>query len=201
MARASLVRALTVVLLAALGGCIGKVPAIPEDHYYRLPDPDPQPLAKPFAGTVAVALPVADGLHTERAVLYSRRDRPLEIRRHHYYFWAESPPRLIQEHLIAYLRAARAADTVVRAEAGDHSDIRIETRLLRFERLVGTASPEVLVELELGVRRGQSGMVSQRHVYRARAPVGDDTLYASAQAFGRALESIYARFLTDVPPN
>ncbi len=186
------------LLSIALSGCVGKVPAIPEDHYYRLPIPAPQPAASRIAGTVGVALPRADGLHSERAVLYSRQDRPLEILRHHYFFWAESPPRLIQDHLIEYLRAARAAEAVVRAEAGDNAPSQIESRLLQFERLVGDDSHQVLVELELNLRRKLGDGRSRRHVYRARAPVADDTVYASVQAFGKALDSIYARFLRDL---
>ncbi len=185
------------LLGAALGGCLGKVPAIPEDHYYRLPMPAPQPAASRMAGTVAVALPRADGLHSERAVLYSRKDRPLEILRHHYFFWAESPPRLIQDHLIEYLRAAQAADAVIRTQTGDDAKLRIESRLMRFERLVGASPNQVLVELELSLRRNDDTS-SRQHVYRARAPVADDTVYASVQAFGKALDSIYAKFLHDL---
>ncbi len=186
------------LLSIALGGCLGKVPAIPEDHYYRLPMPAPQPAATRIAGTVAVALPRADGLHSERTVLYSRQDRPLEILRHHYFFWAESPPRLVQDHLIEYLRAAHVADAVIRTEAGDGTSLRIESRLVRFERLVGASSNQVLVELELSLRRKDQNGNPRQHVYRARAPVADDTVYASVQAFGKALDSIYAKFLRDL---
>ena len=181
-------------------GCTGNLADLPEDRFYRLPDPAPQRAALRFPGTIAVALPSSDGLHAERALLYSRHDRPLETLRHHYYFWAESPPRLVQEHLVAYLRAAGVSDHVVRAEAAADNDLRLEARLLRFERLVGGDQARVLVALELGWQRRGAGALPPRRTYRALTAAADDSIYASVQAYGEALADVYARFLRDMPP-
>ena len=192
--------AVPALLVLVAAGCTGNFAELPEDRFYRLPQPAPQRAAAQVAGTIAVALPSSDGLHAERALLYSRHDRPLETLRHHYYFWTESPPRLVQEHLIQYLRSAGVAEHVVRAEAAPGSGLRLEARLLRFERLVGGDPPQVLVELELGWHGRSADMPPARRTYRALEAAADDSIYASVQAYGNALADIYARFLRDMPP-
>lgn len=196
--RAALGAGLLLVLFGAVG-CVGSVPQLPDDRYYRLPEPSAAEPSRHVQATVAVALPRSDGLHSERAMLYSHHDRPLEVLRHHYYFWAESPPRLIQEHAIAYLRQTHIAPDVVRDEAAPAAALRLESRLLRFERLVGGATPEVVVGLELQWQAPERAPTPPR-AYRVTVPAADDSIYASVQAFGAALTQIYARFLHDAPP-
>lgn len=184
---------------ALLGlGCVGAPPDLPEDRFYRLPAPAPHSAAARYAGTIAVALPESDGLHSERALLYSQHDRPLEILRHHYFYWTESPPRLLQDFLVQYLRRAGVADQVVGAGVASGKALRLESRLLRFERHIGGARPQVLVELELGWR-SRAG-ARPRAVYRVLAPAADDSIYATVQAYGLALDQILAAFVQEHPP-
>lgn len=195
-------RGALVVMLGvwALAACVGVPPELPEDRFYRLPEPKPHAATATYAGTIAVSLPHSDGLHTERALLYSQHDRPLEVLRHHYFFWAESPPRLLQDHMVAYLRAAGMADRVSRAENAGGDALRLESRLLRFERHIGGARTRVVVELELGWSGTDSRTARSRRTYRVQAAADDDSIYASVQAYGRALEQIYQRFLQELPP-
>lgn len=179
-------------------GCAGAPADLPEDRFYRLPEPAPVAAKTGHAGTIAVTLPHSDGLHTERALLYSRHDRPLEILRHHYFFWAESPPRLLQDYLIQHLRGAGLADRVLRAEAAPTDALRLESRLLRFERRIGGAETQVLVELELGWSNRAD---RSRRPYRALVTAADDSIYASVQAYGHALGEILDRFLREHPPS
>ena len=192
--------AATALMALVTVGCTGHFAELPDERYYRLPESAPQQATAQFAGTIAVVLPSSDGLHAERAMLYSRHDRPLEILRHHYYFWTESPPRLVQEHLVEYLRSAGIAEHVFRAEAAPGHGLQLEARLLRFERQVGSDPTQVLVELELGWRSRSADTPPARRTYRAREAAADDTIYASVQAYGKALTDIYARFLRDMPP-
>lgn len=184
---------------ALIAGCAGPATQLPDERYYRLPEPTAR-TAAPAASIIVVALPRTDGLHAERALLYSRHDRPLEILRHHYYFWAESPPRLLQDHLIEYLRQAQIAQRVEGIDGAPVAAPLLESRLLRFERQVGGPNPGVLVELELGWRRPAADGGGSRRNYRVYMPAANDTVYASVQAFGQALTEIYERFLHDFPP-
>lgn len=185
---------LAALLMVALTACSNRVAELPEDRFYRLPEPTPVAAAPRFAGTLAVALPASDGLHNERAMLYAQHDRLLEIRRYHYFFWVQTPPRLVQEHLAEYLRRARVAEPVVLADGKVGSGLRLESRLIRFERIVGGTVPQVMVELELALRDGAD---ARRHRYRVLLPAQDGSVYASVEAFGQALEAIYARFLQE----
>lgn len=195
--RGALVLALGAWTLVA---CVGAPPELPEDRFYRLPEPKPRTAIAPYAGTIAVSLPHSDGLHTERALLYSHHDRPLEVLRHHYFFWAESPPRLLQDHMVAYLRAAGMAERVSRAQNADGDALHLESRLLRFERHIGGAQTQVVVELELGWNGADAGSLRSRRIYGVQTAAEDDSIYASVQAYGRALEQIYQRFLQELPP-
>ncbi|NIP73550.1 MAG: ABC transporter [Gammaproteobacteria bacterium] len=195
--RAALFGAATVLLAA----CVGVQPPVPEDRFYRLPDTDgSEHLQEPLLdGTVAVARPTAGGLHHERAVLYIDSERPLEIRRHNYYFWGDSPPRLIQAHLLSYLRAVGVGERVMPFDPAVRADHVISGRLLRFERLLGPQGPAVVVSLELQLGAGGKSARGPADTYTITRPVTDDSVSAAAQGFGAALEEIYGRFVAKLP--
>lgn len=173
---------------------------VPEDRFYRLPVPDPVAETGPAVdGTVGVARLYADGLHNERALLYVRAERPLELHRHHYDYWVESPPRMLQQHLLEYLRAIEFAPRVIRHDAGADVDYVVSGRLLRFERLVGKAgSSAVAVSLELALEPRAASGPGQVRTYSVVRPVADESIYAAVQGFARALEEMYARFAAEL---
>lgn len=186
-----------VALTVLLGGCIPQVPEVPEDRFYRLGEPTvPADLTAPrFERTVIVARPVTDGLHTERAILYAEADEPLRILRHNYDLWADSPPVLIQAHLVDFLRRAGVAERVVRSESAVQRGLLIEPRLERFERILGSDGGAVVVALEFMVRDDREPLIAG---YQVRRPVRDDGVYAAVEAFEAALVEIYSRLLRDL---
>lgn len=194
--RAALVGAATLLLAA----CVGGQPPVPEDRFYRLPETDG---SEHFAeallnGTVGIARLSADGLHHERAVLYIESERPLEIRRHHYFYWSDSPPRLIQAHLLDYLRAVGVGERVVPYDPALRMDHVISGRLLRFERLLGAQGPAVAVSLELQLDARGDGGPARIGTYSVTRPVADGSVNAAVQGFGAALEEIYGRFVAEL---
>ena len=187
-------------LAAVLSGCFGQLPQVPEDRFYRLGEPAlPAEVPKPdIDGSIAVARPYSDGLHTERAILYATAEQPLRVMRHHYDFWADSPPVLVQEHLVEFLRRAGVGDSVVRSESALDRALLIEPRLERFERMLGTGDDgdQVAVALEFTIRgKHQEPLVTG---YRVRQPVRGEGMYATVQAFDAALTDIYLRLLRDL---
>ena len=75
-------------------GCAGSG-AVPDDHFYQLPEIiPPKSFTTPRTDVIiGVDSLRSDGLHGERAILYINADSPLEIRRYHYHYWTDSPPR------------------------------------------------------------------------------------------------------------
>lgn len=192
---------LLAVLLAGLAACASQGP-VPEDRYYQL---SPVAQEKGRLTSAATLLPgrlgvgrlKTDGLRDERTLLYVQQGQPLQIRRYHYHHWVDAPTRMIQQHMLAYLRAAGAATEVVQYQPGIRVDYEVRGRLVRFERLLSDGHGKVLVELELELRHGaRSGTAPL--LYRAEIEPEDDTLYAAAVAYSAALQEIYAHFLADM---
>jgi len=187
----------------SLVGCLGGGP-VPPDRFYMLPRVTPErPLPAPLvAGTLGVDRLRADGLREERAMLYIDSAHPLQVRRYHYHHWAAVPGELIQQNLIDYLRAARAAPRVMRGAPDLSVKARVTGRVLRLERIVGEDGVRVDVTLELYLSPASSSWESARAPgvggdYHASVAASDRTMHATVEAYGRALDTIYARFIRD----
>lgn len=189
---------LCATLALLLVSCASQGP-VPEDRFYRLPVPPAQQEAIPaLAAVLGVGRLRSDGLRDERAILYLHSERPLELRRYHYHHWVDAPTRMLQEHMIAYLRQAHGAAEVLRYTPGMQVDKVVGGRLLRFERVLGAGAGTVVVEMELGLGDGRYPQQGLR-VYRAEVEAGADSMHATVQAFGLALQQIYRQFLQQVP--
>ncbi len=196
-----------VVAVALLGTACATVQPVPEDHFYRLSPAVPASpgSVRPLSGVLAIGAIDSAGIHRERAIVYTQAGVPTELLRYHYHAWIEGPPRLIQDHLLAYLRGSGAASLVMIDDARTRWDYLLSGNLRRFERVmkVGGGS-DVAVELELQLdRRGSERPLLVRD-YSASAPVHGADLGDAVRAFSVALQQIYARFLADLaalPPS
>jgi ABC-type uncharacterized transport system auxiliary subunit len=196
--RTSWPAAILSAVLLGVTGC-GSAPPVPVERYYRIAVPAPKALSAPvLPGLLAVAPLQSDGLHSERALLYADQGQPRELRRYHYHHWADSPPRLLQEQLVAYLRQARAAATVLPDDPRLLAEYRVVGRLVRFERLNDAERALAAVELELGLERKGSARPVWLHQYRAEMPARDGSVAAVAEAFEQAVGDVYGRFLSDL---
>ncbi len=185
-------------VLLGVAGC-GSAPPVPEERYYRIGVAAPMALSAPaLAGLVVVAPLQSDGLHSERAILYAEQRQPRELRRYHYHHWADSPPRLLQEQLVAYLRQARAAATVLPDDPRLLAEHRVVGRLVRFERLNNADRALAAVELELGLERKGSARPVLLRQYSAEVPARNGSVAAVVEAFEQAVGDVYGRFLSDL---
>ncbi len=186
---------LTAVLL--LPAC-GAAPPVPEDQFYRLPPPQATEPNEPLVGTLAVHRLVTDGLHNGRAILYSDESRPLRLKQYHYHHWVDIPPRLVQEHMIAYLREAGAAAMVVSQDPRTPAEYAITGKIQRFEQIKSEQETQVVVGLELQFRDESDGRPVLVREYRETVPAASGDLHEVVRAFGRALERIYGGFLQEI---
>jgi ABC-type uncharacterized transport system auxiliary subunit len=191
-----------VLILSSLAGCtiFGNAPPIPDDRYYLLPYDSGPPADHPplLRGLVAVERPRADGLHSERAMLYIDPSRPLEIRRYHYHFWSDSPPALIQTDMVNYFAHTDFASRVLRSANGVSPDYVVEGRLLRFERILYSDGPKVAVSLQLELSKPSGGGQLWVQTYSEQAKAKGNTMHATVEAYDAALKAIYKKFENDV---
>lgn len=189
------IAAVLALALGALAAC-GQ-PELPTDHFYRLQAGAPQPLAQPlFKGTIEVNRFTADGLVAGRSIVYTEPAQPHQVREYHYHFWIEPPTILLRDQLVAYLRAAKIAETVTTPEIRANADYVLTGRIIRLEKIEG-AAPKGALEIELGLR-SSGGKIVRLDVYKAEVPAENNSVEAAVRALNKALDQIYAKFSADL---
>lgn len=189
---------LSLVLL--LAGCAG-TGTVPEDHYYRLATLTVEQAftRPPLGGVLRVERIEAVDLLRDRALLYSEADQPQQLHRHHYHFWTGSPPVLVREQLVQYLRDRGIAGLVAEAPMTQDADLRLHLELRDFSRRLH-ANGDAAVRVELGLVAQPPGRVPpvlvQRYVSEMAARTGSPV--AAAAAFDMALAEIYETLVQDL---
>jgi len=187
---------LTLFLMLAAGGC-AKVPPVPTDDFYRLPPPQAaQRATAPWTeGIILVRALRADGLHSDRALLYTDDAKGLMLKRYAYHLWVDPPPKMIQQQLAAYLRAI-GASRMVMTSTDAAPDLVVKGRIERFERQVQESGVTTHVELQLQLE-DRSGTPLLLKDYVADVPAADDGIMATVNAIDEGLNRIYAQFAGD----
>ncbi len=190
---------LTLVLLGLVLAACTAQPPVPEDRFYRLVVPRVAPGTRMGAitGTIAVREMASDGLHSERAMLYSEDPGQRVLQQYHYHFWLDAPPRLAQDYLVAYLRKIGIAERVVEGHSGIAGTYTVSGRLKRFEQLLDQGNFRTIVELELRLWSPDATVPVMVKDYRAMVPVGSGVT-AAVQGYEKALDGIAAEFADDI---
>lgn len=196
----NLLRVVLVSLMLSLAGCAGS-PGIPETTYFRLPPRvKPPALAQPpLAYPIVVDTLLADGLHSDQAIIYSLDPQGARLRAYHYQLWVDPPVRLLQRRLIGALRDANVAPLVADRLPTQTQALRVEGRIERFERIkLDTGGYKVAVALSLraDLRDGKPPLVIKE--YSRELPVTGDTVRDSVNVIAVALDQIYAEFVQDL---
>ena len=195
----SLLRVIAIALLLALSAC-ATAPGIPDTIYFRLPPRDPiAPLATPLlAQPIVVDTLLADGLHSDQAIIYSTDPDAARLKAYHYQLWVDPPVRLLQRRLIATLRDAQVSAIVTDRLPNQIDALRIEGRLERFERVQTPAGWTVAVAMSLraDLRDGKPPLVLRE--YAVELPANGESVRDSVAAMGDAVDRIYADFVRDL---
>jgi len=184
------------VLILFLSAC-GENPPLPVDHFYRFTLNSgiikSQPLSEQ---TIFVSKFLAEGIYNERALLFSKDTDNRELQQHHYHFWAITPPSLLRDYLVDYLRAADSAPFVI-GEFSKGEGLKITGKILGFEKLQDTENPSVRVVLEIHLDK--LGEYNPRLVkmYEVLETVNGNSMDDTVAAFNRAVDRIFADFITD----
>lgn len=193
-------RSPTLLLAFTLTACATS--PVPTDQFYRLEDPLQDALATTprtlLDGVLTVQPLRTDGLHRERALLYSEDPRHRALRQYHYHFWLSPPPRLVQDYIVAYLRAMQTATIVVADDRKTDADYVVQGRLKNFEQRVMGDKSRVVVSLELRLQQHGERRPQLLQVYESNRHVPSGAVADSIFAYEDALAQIMGRFLEDV---
>ncbi len=189
---------LLATILVLTGACAQQGP-VPQDHFYRLiVGPAENPFAGPhLKGTLEVERLAGDGLVAGRPIIYSEAATPNRLREYNYRLWTEAPTVMLRDQLVAYLRSAKAATTVLTPEMRTIPDYVLGGKIRRLEKVIGSP-PQVVVELELAIRRTRDSRIVFLDTYKAQVDAENDSIGAAVAAMNQALGQVYARFVKDL---
>ncbi len=192
-------RSLSILFLVVILAACSSAPPVPVDHFYRLtlPEQDEIKSARLTERIIYVGPFLAEGLYNERALLHTGKKETGELQQYHYHFWLTSPPRLLHDHLVRYLRDADTSSMVI-TEPGSGEELKIFGKLNAFERWVTDGHSLVNVVLELKVNQQDDMTPVFLKEYRIREEVSGDTLTDVITAFDRAVIRLYSDFVADM---
>lgn len=182
-------------LLAFLAGCAQ--PPVPQDRYYRIEVAVPEPGPQALDGTLQVERFAAEGVFSGRPIVFTEPESPGELKEYYYDFWAEPPSVMLRDSLIAYLRDAGVAETVVTPEMRVDAEYVLNGRISRLEHVKGD-EPRVAVALEIGVTDTRTNKLVYLGDYSLAVAAGDNSVPAAVQAVNQAVAEMYARALADI---
>lgn len=192
-------RFLAVLLVLLLAAC-ATAPGIPETTYFRLPPrPAQQPIDSPlFDRPIVVDTFLADGLHSDQALIYSLDPAGARLRAYHYQLWVDPPVRMLQRRLIATLREANTAVTVADRLPSQTTRLRIASRIERFERVRRDEGWVGAVTLLVRVDATEGDVPLLLREYSRDIPAAGTSVRDSVLALGQAIDEIYAELLAEL---
>lgn len=182
----------------ALVAC--SAPTVPDFTYYRLPRPQPLEAATAplFRQALVVEVFGADGVYADQALIYALDPGAQELRQYHYQMWTDPPTRILQRRLIELLRNAGAAARVTDELPASADAVRIRGIILRLDRVpVAGGGYRAVVGLRLRAD-AHDGRTLVDEYYRGEQPATGAGLAATVDAFGAALDDLFAKFYADL---
>jgi len=188
-----------IAVLAVVALCSCGSPTVPDFTYFRLPRPQPLETApSPLFGDIVVDVFGADGLYADQALVYALDPSAEQLRQYHYQLWTDPPTRVLQRRLILELRETKIAGDVTDQLPASHPAIRISGVILRFDRAPnGSGGFNATVALKLRAD-DIDGLPMIDDYYRAELPTSGADIKAAVDAYGAALDQIFAQFYADL---
>ncbi len=100
--------------------------------------------------------------------------------------------------MVRYLGISGVADAVQDGNPRAVTGYSLQSRLQRFEHLVGDPQPGFEVEIEMTLYSEQADSVLWSKVYRERRQARDGDMHSVARAMQSAVDSIFHSLATDI---
>ncbi len=184
--------------ILVLSAC-STAPTVPQDNFYRI-SPKPASVQQSSIlkdATVEIARFVADGSVSNRPILYSSDANPNSVSEYNYHFWIESPPTLIKDALVSYMRAAGVANRIVTPEMRVSSEYSVLGRIKRLEIYTGRKYTGV-ASFEIGLRRNLDGELIVLNEYKSMVEAKNNSVGSVITAVEKATEEVFSRFVADI---
>lgn len=189
-------RTTVLVSIFLLSAC-GENPPVPVDHFYRLTLNPGTVTNQPLTDqTIFVGKFLSDGIYNERALLFSEDADNRELQQYHYYFWSITPPSLLRDYLVDYLRAADSAPVIV-SDFSSGDGLKISGKILGFEKIKHSEDARVNVVLEIRLDKLGESVPRLVKTYQALEPVNGVSMDETVAAFNRAVDKVFADFIAD----
>ena len=190
---------LSLTLITLLTSCAAPQAPVPQENYFRLVAHGSGASGdqRLTPGLLMVEELHSDGIHAERALIYSDDADHRRLNLYNYEFWSDPPARLIQSYLVQRLRHAGAATQVMRYDINSDAAAYVGGRLERFVQLIDAeqARVEVAVELRLSIAGERQPRLLR--TYSAEVNVSGTGAEQTITGYEQALNQIINEFVAD----
>jgi cholesterol transport system auxiliary component len=180
------------VILAMLVSACATDP-LPDYRYYR-PHALLTPTALPLPALTSV-LEVeafrADGVFGERPIVYSFAEEPQKLSQYHYQLWTDPPGAILQRRFVDVLAAIKVAPLVTARASPRAEPTKLTGIIERLERVrIAPGTWQIAVKLRIRIESHRGDKPLLERTYERSLDVADDTISASVERFGQALDGI-----------
>lgn len=184
--------------MLGLAACASPAPP-PADSYYRLnATTTAAQSTEIYFDTLLVDLPRAQGMVTERPILYVDPDHPNQVQQYAYHYWESAPPQIIHRALITGLRNAGVASSVVSPDVRSRYSAELSGRLFKFERVVTDNGALARLQIELILENLETQEIMWIEDFTLTAPASDPDLASTIDAFNVALTDLVNSVTTKI---
>ncbi len=186
----------TTLLLSA---CFGGGSSIPDDHYYRLPEPVGEKLPNPILnGTLSIKKIITHGIYGERSLIYTDKNNNIKLNRYHYHHWEKSPSTLIQDNLVQYLKTIGIAHQVIAYNQNTNPDYLLEAELITLHRDMSSNGIIANISIDIRIYNKSNNSIYINKRYHSKLLAKSDKLIDTIQAYSDGLHNIYDELISDL---
>jgi ABC-type uncharacterized transport system auxiliary subunit len=182
---------LFLTIAASLTACAA--PEVPKEQYFRLvAAPGNAHASKSLEGGIEIPPFDADGVMSERPLLFTA-DGGQKLEQRNYAYWTNSPPQMLRDQLVTYLRAAQLSSQIV------PSELRVDTKYAihgTVRRLEQTANPDGgTIEIELALLNRDKDEIIVSKVFHVDQATGDTNIDPAVTALNTGMNKIFHDFV------
>jgi len=182
---------LLLAIVGSLAACAA--PEVPKEQYFRLvAAPGDVHASKSLEGGIEIPPFDADGVMSERPLLFTANGGQ-KLEQRNYAYWTNSPPQMLRDELITYLRAARMAEQIV------PSELRVDTKYVihgTVRRLEQTANPDGgTIEIELALLERDQDNVIVSKVFHVDQATSNGKIDDAVTALNGGMNKIFHDFV------